>query len=141
MGSDRIENIIKRYKNHPSIKNIKAKFNSFHSFSFPPVSLEEVKTVIRDMKNNKSVRGEIPIQILKGHEFTFEILINCINKPIETGSFLNSLKEANITPIFQKDDPLDKSYYRLVIFAKVYKRLIYNQLLEYIESSLSHILR
>ena len=25
-GSDRIDNIIKRYKNHPSIKNIKAKF-------------------------------------------------------------------------------------------------------------------
>ena len=40
MGSDRIDNIIKWYKNHPSIKNIKAKFK----FS-----------VIRDMKNNKSV--------------------------------------------------------------------------------------
>ena len=51
MGSNRIDNIIKRCKNHPSIKNVKAKFNSFCSFSFQPVFMEEVKTVIRDMKN------------------------------------------------------------------------------------------
>ena len=56
MDFDRI-NKIKRYKNHPSIKNIKAKLNSFRSSSFEPVLIEEVKTVIRDMKNNKYVDG------------------------------------------------------------------------------------
>ena len=106
IGSDSIDNIIKRYKNHPSIKNIKAKFNSFRSFSFQPL-MEEVKTVVRDMENNKSVGGEIPIQIFKESEFTFEILTNCINKSI--GCFPDSFKEANITPIFKRDDPLDKS--------------------------------
>ena len=54
-GSDRIDNIIKQYKNHPSIKNIKAKFNSVRSFPFQPAFIEEVKTVIQDMENNKSV--------------------------------------------------------------------------------------
>ena len=96
------------------------------------------------MKNNKSVGGEIPIQILKESEFTFEILTNCINKSIETGCFPDSLKEANITPIFKKDDPLDKSNYRpvsiLPLISKVYERLIYNQLSEYTESFLSHII-
>ena len=29
IGADRTDNIIKRYKNDPSIKNIKAKFHSF----------------------------------------------------------------------------------------------------------------
>ena len=53
--------------------------------------------------------GEIPIQILKGSEFTFEILTNCINKSIEPGCFPVSLKEANSTHILKKDDPLDKS--------------------------------
>ena len=95
------------------------------------------------MKNSKSVGGEIPIQMLKESEFTFEILTNCINKSIETGCFPDSLKEANITPIFKKDDPLDKSNYRpvsvLPLISKVYKRLIYHQLIEY-ESFLSHIL-
>ena len=88
--------------------------------------------------------GEIPIQILKESEFTFEILTNCINKSIETGCFPDSLKEANITPIFKKDDPLDKSNYRpvsiLPLISKVYQRLIYIQLSEYTESFLSHIL-
>ena len=63
--------------------------------------MEEVKTVIRDMKNNNSVGGVISIQTLKS-EFTVEILTNCIKKPIETGFFPDSLKEANITPFFKK---------------------------------------
>ena len=62
---DRIENIIKRYKNHPSIRKIKANFNSVCIFSFQLVCVDDVKTVIQDLKNNKSVGGEISIQILK----------------------------------------------------------------------------
>ena len=64
-SSDRIENIIKWYKNHPSIRNIKANFNSVSILSFQPVFVDDDKTVIKDLKNNKSVGGEIPIQILK----------------------------------------------------------------------------
>ena len=49
-----------------------------------------------------------------------------------------------ITPIFKKDDLLDKANYRpvsiLPLISKVYERLIYNQLSEYSESFLSHIL-
>ena len=101
ISSDRIDNITNRYKNQPSIKNIKAKFNCFCSFSFQPVFMEEVKTVTRDMKNNKSVGGEIPIQMLKESEFTFEILTNCINKSSETGCFPNSIKEISL-PFLKK---------------------------------------
>ena len=106
--------------------------------------MEEIKTVIRDTKNNKFVGDEIPIQILREREFTFEILTKCINKSIETSCFTDSFKEANINTIFKKDDPLDKSNYRpvgiLPFIAKVYERLIYNQLSEYTEGFLSHIL-
>ena len=70
--------------------------------------------------------------------------INCINKSIKTGCFPDSLKEANITPTFEKDDSLDKSSYRpvsiLPLISKVHERLIYNQLSEYTESFLSPIL-
>ena len=58
-NSDRLENIIKQYKNHPSTRNIKANFNSVCIFSFQPVCVADVKTVIQDLKNNKSVGGEI----------------------------------------------------------------------------------
>ena len=75
-SSDGIENIIKRYKNHPSIRNIKASFNSVCILSCQPVCEDDVKTVIQDLKNNKSVGGEIPIQILKESAFTLETLNN-----------------------------------------------------------------
>ena len=72
--------------------------------------MDKVKTVAQDMKNTKSAVGEVPIQILKESEFTLNN--NYINKSIETGCLPDSLKEANTTPIFKKDDPLDKSSYR-----------------------------
>ena len=143
-SSDWIENIIKRYKNHPTIRNNRANFNSVYIFLFQPVCVDDVKTVTQDLKDNKSVAGEIPIQILKESEFTFEILTNCINKFIETGYFPGSHKEANITPIFKKDDPLDKSNYRsisiLPLISKVFERLICSQLSEYTENFLNYIL-
>ena len=78
--------------------------------------------------------GAIPIQILKESEFTFEILTNCINKSIDTGCFPDSLKKASITPIFKRDDPLDKSNDRpvsiLPLISKLCERLIYSQLSE-----------
>ena len=97
--------------------------------------MEEVKTITRDMKKNKSVGGEIPTQVLKESEFIFEILTNCISKFIETGSLPNSLKEANITHIFRKDDPLGKSNYRLVSILPLISKCT-----RYIESFLSDIL-
>ena len=139
-GSDKIDNIFKCYKNHPRINNIKTKFSSVRSFSFQSVSMNEIMIVLRDLKNNESVGGKIPIQ----SEFTFEILTKCINKFIQTGCFLDSLKEANITLAFKKDYLLDRSNYGPVstqaLILKVYEKRIYNQLSEYAESFLSHIL-
>ena len=46
----------------------------------------------------------------------------------ETGIFLSDIKLGNITPIFKKDDPLDKSNYisvsTLSSLSKVYERII-----------------
>ena len=44
------------------------------NFSFQLVSKDDVKKIIKDLKKNKSVGGEIPAKILKECEFTFEIL-------------------------------------------------------------------
>ena len=82
-------------------KNIKKQFKNLGNFSFRVASLDEVKKVIQDLKNNKSTGGEIPISKLKGCEFTFKFLRNCINKLIKDGSFPDSLKEAN-TLLFSK---------------------------------------
>ena len=70
---------------------------------------------------------------------------NYINHSIEeTGIFPSSLKLGNITPIFKKDDHLDKSNYRpvsiLPLLSKVYERIIYKQLSQHSEQFLSSIL-
>ena len=52
----------------------KHNFRISKKFSFEPVSKDEVKKIIKDLKNSKSVGGEIPTKIFKECEFTFEIL-------------------------------------------------------------------
>ena len=79
---------------------IKQNFRIPKTFSFQPVSKDEVKKIIKDLKNSKSVRGEIPTKILKECEFTFEALTQCVNKSFGSGEFPGSLKQANVSPIF-----------------------------------------
>ena len=54
-----------------------------------------------------------------------------MNKALKTGSFPDSLKCANVRPIYKKDDPFDKKNYRPVSIlpplSKVYERVIYEQ--------------
>ena len=45
------------------MKNIKKKFENIKNFYFRPVTTDEVKNVIKDLKASKSACGEIPIQI------------------------------------------------------------------------------
>ena len=122
----------------------KQNFNITSKFSFQPVSVNDVKQVIKDLKSNKSVGGDIPTNIFEECNFTFSVLADCINKSFENGTFPDCLKEANVTPIFKKDDSLDKENYRpvsiLPLLSKVFKKLIYEQLSNYIESFLSSIL-
>ena len=90
--SDKINDIIKNYEKQPNICKIKSKCSGISSFSFRPVSVEEVRKIIQDLKTNKAVGGEILTKILKECEFTFDVLTNSINKCIETGYFPDSLK-------------------------------------------------
>ena len=97
--------------------------------------MDEVIKVVKNLKHSKAVSGDIPTKILKECEFTFDVITACINKAIETGNFPDSFKMANVTPVFKKENPLDKSNYRLVsimpLISKVYERVICNQLSDY----------
>ena len=87
---------------------IKQNFEFIKKFLFQLYSKDEVKKIIIGLKNSKSVKGEIPTKILKECEFTFEILTQCLSKSFANGVFPICLKQANISPIFKKDEPLDK---------------------------------
>ena len=103
--------------------------------------MDEVIKVVTNLKDSNAVGGT---KILKECKSAFDIITACINKAIETGNFPDSIKMANVTPVFKKEDPLDKSNHRpvsiLPLLSKVYERVIYNQLSEYSNNFLNEVL-
>ena len=75
---------------------------------------------------------------------TFEILTQFTNKSFTSGEFPDFLKQANVSLIFKKDDPLDKENYRpvsiLPLLSKVYEKLLYDRLSDYVENIFNVIL-
>ena len=98
------------------------------------MTLEDVRLIIKNLKKNKAAGGDISLKLLKGCDFTYEKLTNCINNSRSEALFPDSLKRANIIPVHTKNDPLDKENYRpvsiLLLLSKVYERAIFNQLSE-----------
>ena len=73
-NTDALQNILKRFHNHPSLIKIKQLVNNQAKFSFQPVIVYTVKEIIEGLPSNKVTAGEIPIKILKESGFTFEYL-------------------------------------------------------------------
>ena len=141
VSCDKVQNIIKRFSNHPSIIKIKHKFKLNKKFSFQCVSEATVRKVVKSLPLDKATAGEIPINVLKNCENCFFDLTNCINEAIRNNKFRDSLKLSDITPVF---DPSDKANYRpvsvLPLLSKVFEKIIYDQLYEYLENILSELL-
>ena len=102
-----------------------------------------MKQVTNDLKSAKSAGRDIPTNTWKKRSFTFSVLTDCINKYFENEAFPDCLKKVNVTPIFKKDCPPDKDSYRPVsivpLLSKVFEKLIYKKLSNYIEIFLSYI--
>ena len=139
-----MQNIIKKFSNHPSIIKIKHKFKLKKKFSFQRVFEASVRKVVKSLPSDKATAGEIPINVLKNCENCFFDLTNFINKAIRNNKFPDSLKLFDTTPAFKKLDPSDKANYRpvcvLPLLSKVFEKIIYDQLHEYLEKFLSELL-
>ena len=72
------------------------------------------------------------------------LLTDIINDSLKRHIFPDELKLAEVMPLFKKANPFDKTNYRPVSLlshiSKVFERLIYNQINEYIEPFLSKVL-
>ena len=68
--NDQLTAIIKKFRNHPSIIKLKSKCNFQEKFSFKPVPVKYVESIIKNIPNYRAVGGEIPLQILKQSCFT-----------------------------------------------------------------------
>ena len=103
-----------------------------------------VKSIIKNIPNNKVARGEIPLHIIKQCGFTYQMLTDCINHTLSQGIFPDGLKFANITPVHKKDEATDKENVRpvsvLPLLSKVFEKVFYDQLSQYLDKYLNSLL-
>ena len=135
---DKVQGIIPNFSNHSSILKIKEKFRLNKRFSFQHVSEATIRKVLKNLPSDKVPAGEVPIKILKESTFCFPELTNCINESLTNNKFPDTLKLSNITPV-----PNDKANYRpvsiLPLVSKVFEKIMYDQLYEYIEYFLNQL--
>ena len=110
-----------------------------HSFLLTPVSVSEVSTIISGLNSSKSVApNSILITLLKilNNELS-EILSKLVSDSFESGIFPDKLKIARVAPVFKKGSRSNRDDYRpisvLSIFSKIYKKLMYKRLYNYLE--------
>ena len=139
-----ISGIIERYKNHPSINLIKSKNSCLaNTFSFTPVSIEEVKRAIESLDPKKAAQEkDIHTNTLKQNsDFCAFYVQKDINASISTSKFPNDLKEADVIPVYKKKSKLSKENNRpisiLPNISKVYERCLYDQIPKYLETRFS----
>ena len=100
--------------------------NSNCTFSFKFETQEKFSKLIQNLNCNKATQQyDIPIKILKENSEIFSyILYHNFNNSLFSKVFPNSLKKADITPIFKKDEKFWQNNYRPVsILPSVFKNL------------------
>ena len=107
------------------------------SMAVIPASLNEITTIIKNLKQSSPGWNDISSSIVKHtcHYF-IEPLIHVSNLFITQGVFPHELKVAKVIPLFKSNDPRVFSNYRpvsvLPLFSKISERLMYNRLLSFV---------
>ena len=143
-----IEEIISRFKDHPSIKIIKSHIpQDDQKFSSKLATGNSIKKIIDKLNTKTSISFDsVPSKLVKlASKIISEPLSQLVNRTIvNEGFFLDAEKIACITPAFKKEDRLDKTNYRQIsvlnVFSKVFERFILDQLTSYFKNILSEFL-
>ena len=145
MNEDIINEIIDKYKNHESIKQIRSNYGANKLiFSFKPSTSEDIRKIIHDLTEKTSIGFDnVPPKLLKtASDIISKPLSNLINETmIKCSHFLNTEKIACITLAFKKDDRHRKENYRIISvlneFSKIFERFLLDQMVPYLENILS----
>ena len=89
-----------------------------------------------------SPKDSIPFKIIKVNCDIFgEKLFTDFNLSVNSGLFPSNLKYADVTPVYKKGERVDKNNYRpislLPALSKIFEKLLYYQMHNYIESKIS----
>ena len=108
-----------------------------HSMAVLPISQSEVISIIKNLKSNSPGWDSVPATVVKTTYSSFiEPLTHVLNMSLTKGIFPSEMKLAKVIPLFKACDPMLFSNYKpvpvLPLFSKILERLMYNQLLFFI---------
>ena len=147
---DNIDQIVDRYKNHPSISMIKEKMSEcadFEKFEIPKSTESDIYNVIMNIntKSSQSQYDKIPPKILKlcANEIA-KPLSNIINISLNYGTFADTAKISLCTPLYKNPPggnrqqiPLYRPLNVCTSFSKILERYNLNSILEHTNKILS----
>ena len=141
--SDDIQVIINKYENHPSIIKIKENVSEGNNFTFKDITPQVFEREILKLDPKKATpQNDIPIKILvKSYDIISKHLSDCYNKSKNQKDYPTSLKLADVTPVHKKDEKTLATNYRPVslipVASKLFERNMYNEIIKFVETSLS----
>ena len=141
-----MEDVLDAFYSHFSTERIRRTIKTNEKFSFQPVPEDLVREIILSLDGSKATPvGDIPADILKSTvNIHLPFITKIINVSFENGRFPDELKLAEVSPIFKKNDDLDKENYRPVSIlshaSKVFERIMYMQIDTFMRDKLSKLL-
>ena len=141
--NDDIQTITNRYGNHPSIIKIKEYVREENHFSFKDMTPQDLEREILKLDTRKATtENDIPIKMLvKSYDIISKHLSDCYNNSKNLQYYPTSLKLADVTPVHKKDEKTLAKNYRPIslipVASKLFERNMYNEIIEFIENSLS----
>ncbi len=139
--------IVNMYANHPSILAIKENLiYSDSNYEFHAVNSDVLFKKLTSLKSNEACGfDEQPPKLINiGALVLKNILLPIVNQSIASCNFPSDLKMAQVSPIFKKDDRMDKEKYRPISIlppsSKPFECIIFDQLTSYFNNILSTFL-
>ena len=133
--TDPVDKAIDKYKFHPSILLIQRHLKRHDIFSFKTVEIGDIEKEINNINPKKATTcNSIPPKIFKkSSKVSASVLHKLFSNSIEKSDFPQNLKLADITPVYKKNDPLDKTNYRpistLSLVSKFFERIMQKQII------------
>ena len=141
--SAHIPNMCKsNFVNYASVNEIRRRHKCKH-FSFSSVEVGYIKDLLVSLKPNKATGSDniSPRVLVVSSEALAVPLTNLINHCISANAWPSLWKCSNVTPLFKKDSPADKTNYRpvsvLTSLSKIFERVQHDQMLVFSKSVLS----
>ena len=142
--NDRVRKAIAKFRNHPSIREIKSNVHIDVAFSFSKINGSEVLEEIKKLDPKKSgTSTDIPVKkLIEVGDLVAQTIAQIWNvEVIEHKKFSVELKLADITPLHKKLETILKENYRpvslLPVVSKIFERIMLKQMKPFLEQFLS----